>query len=179
VRAGAIESSSRFLRQHPQVAYSHVEERVSVSAKHPLSQQASVDGIKMKLKYRAAAIAAATLVLVGMASTAQADSFSSAFNVNAGAAQAPAATTYQSKSTNASGVISFSAIGSSYKMDVQMCQFLVQCSRGTKVYGLNDNNVVTALPNSYPIGTKSITSALQTSTWAAVQVQAQGRWQAW
>ncbi|WP_127887391.1 hypothetical protein [Rathayibacter festucae] len=134
----------------------------------------------MKRSTRIASIAGAILLSVGMAATAQANVFADSFDKNAGGFQSPTSTTYQTKyESNRNGTIQLREIGSDYKMDAQMCQALVNCYRGTKIFSITDDNIVHGLPNSYEAGTETLTSALRTTPFTIYQVHVRGQWQAW
>ncbi|MCJ1701303.1 hypothetical protein MT356_16460 [Rathayibacter festucae] len=134
----------------------------------------------MKRSTRIASIAGAVLLSVGMAATAQANVFADSFDKNAGGFQSPTSTTYQTKyESNRNGTIQLREIGSDYKMDAQMCQALVNCDKGTKIFSITDDNVVHGLPNSYEAGTETLTSALRTTPFTIYQVHVRGQWQAW
>ena len=60
-----------------------------------------------------------------------------------------------------------------------MCQALVNCDRGTKIFSITDDNIVHGLPNSYEAGTETLTSALRTTPFTIYQVHVRGQWQAW
>jgi len=115
-----------------------------------------------------------------MAATAHASVFADSFDKDAGGFQSPTSTTYQTKyESNRNGAIQLREIGGDYQMDAQMCQALINCDRGTKVFSISDDNVVRGLPNSYAAGTERLTSALRTTPFTVYQVHVRGQWQAW
>jgi hypothetical protein len=133
----------------------------------------------MRARYRIVTMLASSFVVLGVATSAHADVFADRFDVVAGVGQTPIATTYQTKARPVNGVIRFSFIGAEYNMDAQMCRYLVMCAGGSKVKDIPADNGNRGLPNTYRVGTTSITAALQATPWNSARVQAQGYWQAW
>lgn len=142
------------------------------------SSPAGLEGEVMNKKFaKLLTVAALSAALVGVGGAAIAGTSYSSFSTTAPVGQFPGNTGSQTKSTTgASGNVSITSVGSTYKTDATMCSALgVYCNAGTKVYNLNDGNS-SSLPNTYSGGTSGMVTSFQISTWNAAAVSISGTW---
>jgi len=139
---------------------------------------AGMEGEVMNKKFaKLLTVAALTTALVGVGGAAIAGTSYVSFSTTAPVGQYPGNTGSQTKTTtNASGNVRITTVGSTYKTDATMCSLLgVYCGGGTKVYSLDDGGSST-LPNTYTGGTGNMVTSFQISTWNAAAVSISGSW---
>ena len=115
------------------------------------------------------------VALVGVGEAAFAGYQNEAYDVIAPKLQFAAYTGPQEKAYTArDGYATVNFVGSTYKVNLQMCNYLLPYCGGTQVFGIDEGGSA-YLENNYNDGT-DVTMRVVVSTTNAVNVQVQGYW---